>query len=58
MSVKQVFEIVNLNYTLKACIDRNSACVKGTHFSFLNYENAFESPDEVGGDSTFKRITV
>lgn len=49
-----MFRIVNLKYTLKAYIGRNSASVKGTHFSFLNYENIFESPDEVDGDSTFK----
>lgn len=53
-----MFRIVNLKYTLKAYIDRNSACVKGTQFSFLNYENSFESPDETDGVNTFKLITV
>lgn len=45
-------------YTLKAYFDRNSAYVRGTDFSFLSYENTFELPDEVDGDSTLKWITV
>lgn len=44
--------------TLKACIDRNSACIREAHFLFLNYENIFELPDKVDWDSTFKENSL